>query len=84
MLSALPDFSPTAQPFQVGIVFSGLLVRDVNLNLFADPLEKMRLGYVLDGLQKKYGQSIDIGALHGRRGAVPRRIPFGAPGEASP
>ena len=54
-------------------------MQDVNLNLFEDPLEKMQLGYVLDGLQKKYGESIDIGALHGERGKVPLRIPFGVP-----
>lgn len=82
MLDALPDLSPSALPSQVSIVFSELLcVQDVNLNLFDDPLEKMRLGYVLDGLQQKYGESVDIGALHGGRGHLPQRIPFGAPEE---
>jgi hypothetical protein len=85
---ALTDVSPYANPVAVYIVFSELLaVQDVNLNLFEDPMEKMRLAYLIDELNERFEeQAVQVGGLHGTGGQVPKRIPFGAPesGECEP
>jgi DNA polymerase IV len=81
ILDTLPDFSSDAYPVAVNIVFSELLaVQDVNLSLFDDPMEKMRLAYLIDELNEKYEeQAVQVAGLHGTGGQVPKRIPFGAP-----
>jgi hypothetical protein len=61
------------QPCYVGIVFSELLaVQDLNHSLFDEDGEQMRLAWVLDGPQRKYGVNAVTVGLHGER-QVPLR-----------
>ena len=76
----MPDLSPSAEPSYVGIVFSELLLcQDMNLSLFDDAQERMRLARVIDELNRKHGQTVELASLREARGQVPLRIPFGAP-----
>ena len=80
MLDAVPDLAPTAEPCQVGIVFSGLLLRkDMTLSLFDDDQEQARLAEVVDVLNRKYKGAVGVASLAGGEQQVPERIAFGAP-----
>ncbi len=80
MLNAIPDLSPTAEPSQVGIVFSGLLMRrDMTLSLFDDDQEQSRLAQVVDALTRKHKGAVGMASLVGQEKHVPTRIAFGAP-----
>ena len=80
ILDAMPDLSPTAEPCYVGIVFSELLaVQDLNLSLFEEEESRpQRLAAVVDALNRKHGEGVVTGSVHGGR-QVPLRIPFGVP-----
>ncbi len=80
LLEGVPDLSPDAVPYFVGIVFGKLLLeRDKNLSLFEEDEEQDRLGKAVDALNRKHGRVVEIGGLHRVGSEVPLRIPFGAP-----
>jgi DNA polymerase-4 len=79
LLTDAPDKAPFASPSFVSVTFSDLLDhRDRNLSLFDDIEEKVELAKVVDGLNRRFGNKVWIGAL-GQKERVPRRIAFGAP-----
>ncbi len=79
LLEAIPDLSPAAEPAQVGIVFSGLIkCEDRNLSLFTDDEQEKRLTQIIDALNKRRPNSVQVAGLQGLAN-VPQRIPFGAP-----
>jgi hypothetical protein len=54
-------------------------VQDLNLSLFEEEESRpQRLAAVVDALNRKHGEGVVTGSVHGER-QVPLRIPFGVP-----
>jgi len=79
LLGTLPDYGAHAVPLQVAIGYGDLIeVKDVNLSLFEETVERQQLAAAIDTLNKKYKGAVALGAL-GKNRQVPLRIPFGTP-----
>ncbi len=79
MVNAIPDFGVDSAPISVGIAYSDLIeMKDANLSLFDERVEKQTLASTVDSLNKKYKGSVALGSLSKAR-EVPLRIPFGTP-----
>ncbi len=80
LLDAIPDLTPDAEPFYVGITFGKLLLeKDRTLSLFEEDAKQDRLAQAVDVMNQKHGRIVEIGGLHGTDDQIPLRIAFGAP-----
>ena len=79
LVNTIPNFGSRAYPMSVAIAYSELAdVKDVNLSLFEETVERQRLAAAIDQLNAKYKGAVALGTLSKNR-AVPLRIPFGSP-----
>jgi DNA polymerase-4 len=79
LVNTVPNFGSLAYPMAVAIAYSELAdVKDVNLSLFDETVERQRLAATIDQLNTKYKGAIALGTLSKNR-QVPLRIPFGSP-----
>ncbi len=83
IIDTVPHFGSAALPYSVSIAYGELtVVKDVNLSLFEETVERQKLAEAVDMLNKKYKGAVALGTLSKNR-QVPTRIPFGAPEQPS-